>query len=388
MSFVPKDVVLLPESTPAHPDRWVAMNVFARTALGLSGEVVALLGAISRGDAAPAGDRTFRCWDIECFSNADGLLADPSRYQRDPAKWRELDLDYAALVAKLKTHCILIDDEAAYRARFQPKKNLLDRQNFGDFHQQHGQHLMLVKRANPAEWWMQQKFSADYLSVRPDTLYGAVQWCFLKDFFAARIKPGMTVIDLGCGTGIYANAMAAHGATVIGIDPSEEYLAVARANAVEGTRFEAMNIGEAGGLDAIPDASADMVFMSDALLFYYRPFYPGQKADIQVVLRDIRRILKPGGVFISLEPHAAFYLTPWLGAADRPFTVVSEYLHKWYGIVPPLSWMIQAFSEAGLAVADMQEIGPADYFADIDPRGYNFATEFPLWQLLELKVLT
>ena len=37
--------------------------------------------------------------------------------------------------------------------------------------------------------------------------------------------------------------------------------------------------------------------MSDALLFYFVPFYPGQKADIQILLAAVRRILKDGGVF-------------------------------------------------------------------------------------------
>src|SRR5205085_2448288 len=149
------------------------------------------------------------------------------------------------------------------------------------------------------------------------------------------------------------------GATVLGIDPSEEYLSVARANAVRGAHFENMKIGEAGALDQIPTASADIIFMSDALLFYFVPFYPGQNADLRVLLKDIRRILKPGGSFVSLEPHGVFYLMPWLGAIDRPFVVVTEYLKKSFGIVPPLSWLIQQVAQAGFAVTDMREIVPA-----------------------------
>ena len=246
--------------------------------------------------------------------------------------------------------------------------------------------MMLVKRANPVEWWMEQKFSTDRLSVRPDTLYGAVQWRFLEKYFAERIRPGMSVIDLGCGTGVYTNAMARHGAKVLGVDPSDEYLAVAKANAVANSSFENMRIGESGGLDAIASSSADIVFMSDALLFYFVPLYPGQKADIEVLLADIRRILKPSGIFVSLEPHPVFYLAPWLGSAEYPFTVVTEYLNKWFGIVPPLSWWMRQFADAGFAVADVQEIGPESYFREEDPRGYHFAKEFPLWQLLELIV--
>jgi SAM-dependent methyltransferase len=384
MPIVPKDVIFLPESTAETPDRWVAMNVFARTSLGISAAVFGLLGAVAS-DAEAGGSGPFRCWRIEYFSNEAGLLADPSRFRRDLRDWEEVSLRRDELLAELKKHCILVDDEAAYRKRFQPKRHLLDRENFGNFHQQHGQHMALARRKDPADWWMRQKFSEDQLSVRPDTLYGAIQSSFLEKYTEERIGEGMSVIDLGCGTGVYSNLMASRGASVLGVDPSEEYLVVARANAREGTRFENMKIGQVGGLDAIPTGSADVVFMSDALLFYYLPFYPGQNADIAVLLGDIRRILKPGGSFVSLEPHGVFYLMPWLGAQDRPFVVVTEYLRKSFGIVPPLSWLIRQLTQVGFAVTDMREIVPAEYFAKIDPRGYNFASEFPLWHLLEFR---
>ncbi|KIF66079.1 hypothetical protein HY68_37755 [Streptomyces sp. AcH 505] len=386
MTFVPKDVVFLPESTAAFPDRWVAMNVFARTAFGLSGEIFRLLGTLES-DPAAGGDGPFRCWRVEYFSNEDGLLADPSRYRRAPEDWQELSLDRSALIAELKKHCILIDDEVAYRERFKPKRNLLDRERFGNFHQQHGQHMALTRRKDPADWWMRQKFTADQLSVRSDTLYGAIQSKFLERYTQERIGAGTLVVDLGCGTGVYSNLMASRGASVLGIDPNEAYLTVARTNAAPGTRFETMNIGQAGALDRIPTASADIVFMSDALLFYFVPFYPGQAADIGVLLKDIRRILKPGGSFVSLEPHGAFYLMPWLGAVDRPFVVVTEYLNKTFGIVPPLSQLIREVTQAGFAVTDMREIVPADYFENVDPRGHHFASEFPLWHLFEFRSL-
>jgi SAM-dependent methyltransferase len=248
--------------------------------------------------------------------------------------------------------------------------------------------MRLIKRIDPAKWWMRQKFTADNRAVRNDNLYGAVQWCFLENYFKRVIAHGSRVVDLGCGIGIYSNLMARYGAQVIGIDPSEEYLEVARTNAVDNVSFLKASIGEGDGLAAVPDASADIVFMSDALLFYFVPFYPGQKADIQVLLGDIRRILKPGGMFVSLEPHAMFYMSAWLGAEDRPFTILTEYLHKSFGIVPPFSWLVHAFAESGFVVKDLFEIGPSEYFKAVDVRGYHFAREFPLWQLLELRVMS
>ena len=108
MTFVPKDVVLLPESTSQCPNRWVAMNVFARTCLGVDDKVVRFLGELSSG-AREQGP--FECWDIERFSNEDGLLADPTRFVRDVALWTTLRLDREQLLSKLKTHFIVVDDE-------------------------------------------------------------------------------------------------------------------------------------------------------------------------------------------------------------------------------------------------------------------------------------
>lgn len=382
MNPIPRDVIILPEMTEGYPGRWLAMNVFARTCLGVGSEVLELM-ALPDAARAKGPSASYRCWEVEYFSNEDGLLADPTRYRRDPAQWKELTLDREAMLKKLRAHSILVDDRAAYLERFGPKRNLLDRQHFGNYHEQHGQHFMLVRREDPAAWWMKQKFTPDLTAVRRDNLYGAVQWNFMEQFARERAKSGMRIADLGCGTGVYSNLLALAGAEVIGLDPSEEYLAVARRNAATGTSFVKAAIGEPGGLRALDDASVDIVFMSDALLFYFCPLYPGQAADVRVLLADIRRILKPSGRFVSLEPHPVFYMAPWLGDPERPFTVVTESSRKRFGINPPLSWLFKSLHDAGFAVTDLKELEPAEYFSAVDPRGYHFAREFPVWQFVE-----
>jgi SAM-dependent methyltransferase len=388
MSIIPKDVILLPEMSPEFPERWVAMNVFSRTCLGVSSEVLTFMGNIVLGDNRIKdmfNGKLFRIWEIERFSNEDGLLADPSRFMRNVVRWKDMIVDTKELISRLKQHVLLVDDENYYCSRFQLKKNLLDYEHFGNFHQQHGQYLMVVKRENPANWWLKQKFTEDMVSVRSDNLYGAVQWKFLTEYFHRKIKPGWSAIDVGCGTGIYSNLMAKYGANVLGIDPNKDYISIATANAAPNTRFEIMNIGELGALNSIPNHFADIIYMSDALLFYFVPYYPGQKADIQILFADFLRILKPDGIFICLEPHCLFFLTPWLGSEDHPFTVVNEYRQKLFGIVPNFSQLIQAFTRGGFAITHMEEPTPDPEFEKKDKRAYHFARQFPLWHLFELK---
>jgi len=99
---------------------------------------------------------------------------------------------------------------------------------------------------------------------------------------------GMTVLDVGCGGGFMAEALTRHGATVIGIDPVEEVIAAARNHATgEGL---AIDYRVAGG-EAIPlaDGSVDCVVCVDVL---------EHVAELDRVLDEIGRVLKPGGLFL------------------------------------------------------------------------------------------
>ncbi len=76
------------------------------------------------------------------------------------------------------------------------------------------------------------------------------------------------ILDLGCGTGRYSNALADYfGASVIGMDPSQKMLAQARRKASERVRYY-----RASG-ESIPlrDASVDLVFISMAFHHFEHP---------------------------------------------------------------------------------------------------------------------
>ena len=98
---------------------------------------------------------------------------------------------------------------------------------------------------------------------------------------AARVGPGVRVLDVATGPGYVAGAAAQRGARVVGIDFSAAMLAEARRHhpAIE---FQA---GDAEALP-FPDASFDAVVMSFGLLHLGRP---------DQALAEAHRVLRPGG---------------------------------------------------------------------------------------------
>lgn len=125
--------------------------------------------------------------------------------------------------------------------------------------------------------------------------------------------------------------------------------------------------------------------MSDTYVMYYKNVdFP---SDLGCLYNDLRRILKKGGRFVICEPHPVFLHQPWLGSLERPFTVLTEYRHKTYGIIGTFEWHVKAAVENGFGLVKLEEFGPDPAFAAVDQRGYAFARQFPLWALYEFKML-
>ncbi|MEY3901140.1 MAG: hypothetical protein RL189_446 [Pseudomonadota bacterium] len=98
---------------------------------------------------------------------------------------------------------------------------------------------------------------------------------------------GKRVLDLGCGGGFVSEFLAARGATVVGVDPSAPLLNVARGH----SSGRGLNIDyKVGTGEAIPaaDGAFDVVVCVDVL---------EHVADLSKVLQEVRRVLKPQGLF-------------------------------------------------------------------------------------------
>jgi predicted TPR repeat methyltransferase len=102
-----------------------------------------------------------------------------------------------------------------------------------------------------------------------------------------RLPPRARVLDIGCGTGLpTARALAEAGHEVHGIDISGEMVKIARRNVPAG-RFEQVDVVDFSA----PEAHFDAVTSFFSLLML-------PKAIVPVVLRKVRRALRPGGYFL------------------------------------------------------------------------------------------
>lgn len=105
----------------------------------------------------------------------------------------------------------------------------------------------------------------------------------------AGVKPGRRLLDIATGTGVVARAAAqliGDARSVVGLDPSIGMLLAGRKKA-RLTNVQA-------GSERLPfgDASFDMITIGYALRHF---------ADLDLVFRECRRVLRPGGKLLILE---------------------------------------------------------------------------------------
>lgn len=383
--IIPNDIIIQSSKS----GKWIFYNVFTRNSMVTTTDVLEIISEIDSGLGIDEiiqinQNKKFKVWNIERFSNFDGLLSDPTRMIRDISKWPEPEsYDILELLKICKEKYIIVDDYQKYLEIFQLKRSLLDNDYLGNFHQQLGQKILVEKKINPDDWWISQKFTEDISSIK-NNLYKSIQESFLKEFFQRRFSEKHTILDLGCGVGYYSKLMAKTGAKVIGVDPNEQFIKIGNKINCD-VEFKVSEIGDSNSLDWIKEDSIDFVFMSDALLFYFVPPNLKQKYKIQDLLSSIKRILKKNGRLFSLEPHGMFFLRPWLGEIENPFTIITEYNTKKFDITPNLSQIIKSFLDGGFIIRDFRELYSNKEINLEDKRAETFTHEFPLWWFYELE---
>lgn len=138
------------------------------------------------------------------------------------------------------------------------------------------------------------------------------------------LKPGMTVLDVACGTGNLAIPAARTGATVTGVDIAPNSVQQARENA----KAEGLNAKfDEGDAEALPyaDASFDAVVTMFGAMFAPRP---------ELVAAELKRVCRPGGRIAMAN------WTPG-GFIGQMFKTTSAHFPPPPGMTSPVLWGVE-----------------------------------------------
>jgi SAM-dependent methyltransferase len=171
----------------------------------------------------------------------------------------------------------------------------------------------------------------------------AVPWAFerRRDWLLARIGAGERVLDLGCGAGAFAAALAGAGAEATGADVAEAALERARA-AVPGARFERV---DPDGPLPFADNSFGVVWAGEVI---------EHVADTAAWLSEARRVLVPRGRLLLSTPYHGRVksLAIALARFESHYDPVGEHLRFYTrrslrGVLEDLGFEVTAMSTQG-----------------------------------------
>jgi SAM-dependent methyltransferase len=135
-------------------------------------------------------------------------------------------------------------------------------------------------------------------------------------------------LDFGCGAGRLTVALAAHFATVTGVDISPSMLAKAHALHAGNDRCRFVH-NDSPQLSAFPDESFDLVYSSLVL-----QHMPTDLASAYLV--EFIRVLRPGGAIVVLVPEAHLRTLRGIVYARAPRRLIGLIQRKVFGYPAPM----------------------------------------------------
>ena len=196
-----------------------------------------------------------------------------------------------------------------------------------------------------ADWWDPDGASAMLHRLNPVRLKyvrDQIDRHWQCDECDRRPLAGKTALDVGCGAGLLAEALARLGASVTGIDASPEVIAVAREHSIKSGLEIDYRSGDVQQLDGRFDLVTSMEVVEHV-------------SDPALFMQALSKRLAPGGLLVLSTPNATAWSKLMMITVAEGLGRIPRGTHDFDKFVGP-DRMKQLLSEAGLACIDFEGI--------------------------------
>ncbi len=236
----------------------------------------------------------------------------------------------------------------------------------------------------------------DRFTSTEDSFSENIEWPAVASMI--KTVEGQSVLDLGCGSGVYSLRFAERGAAVAGLDLSQVMISLAREKARERGLKVDFQVADISKLLAFEDGAFDLVFTATVLHYLedLESFFSEAARVMKPCGRMIASVLHPmstalfpvaeGEASIASEPGQPVYFgsplrkieTPWLefGEVSGEGRQIISYHHT-------AARYFNAITASGLRVTALSEPHPSKEFAAKNPSRYEEAMTVPVYLIFK-----
>lgn len=198
------------------------------------------------------------------------------------------------------------------------------------------------------DWWDKNNSLSKITAERCDYVEASINRAL-----GAQALQQLDILEVGCGGGLICEQLARRGAVMVGIDPSHDALARARTHAQQSGLGHTIHY-EQGYAESLPYANGSFsAIVCLDVLEHVR--------DLYATMKEIARVLAPGGVFVFDTINRTFIarlLLIWIGEYIAfLFPEATPGLHEYAKFIKPIE--LQALITAsGLDVRELTGFMP------------------------------